>query len=272
MFYLGTHEAHWLWQVPVPLCVAHPRLAGRKRLHPALTEWVLDSGGFMKLKNLGTWDETPAGYVAAVRRYSDEIGRIAFAAPQDWMCEPAVINGGTFGGQRFTGTHLDVAEHQRRTVANYLQLRDIAPDLPFIPVLQGWTREDYLRCADLYDRAGVDLAAAPRVGWGSVCRRQGSAEAEQIARALAPLRLSLHGFGVKKTGLALFGHHRLASCDSLAWSYHARRAGRPLVNGCKHGTCANCRFYALRWRSELLEHLAIAEARGWQPDLFEEVA
>jgi hypothetical protein len=62
-----------------------------------------------------------------------------WAAPQDWMCEPIVINGGTAGGQRFAGTHLSVAEHQRRTVANYAQLRDLAPDLPIIPVVQGWS-------------------------------------------------------------------------------------------------------------------------------------
>jgi hypothetical protein len=41
-------------------------------------------------------------------------------------------------------TGLTVAEHQRRTVANYLQLRALAPEVAFIPVLQGWTTGDYL--------------------------------------------------------------------------------------------------------------------------------
>ena len=31
---------------------------------------------------------------------------------------------------------------------------------PVIPVLQGWTLDDYLACVDLYASAGVDLAAA----------------------------------------------------------------------------------------------------------------
>ena len=45
----------------------------------------------------------------------------------------------------FAGTHLSVAEHQARTVANYLTLRDLAPELPIIPVVQGWTVADYLQ-------------------------------------------------------------------------------------------------------------------------------
>jgi len=56
-------------------------------------------------------------------------------------------------------------------VDNLICLRDLAPDLPIIPVLQGWTVADYLRCADLYDHRGINLAAEPLVGLGSVCRR-----------------------------------------------------------------------------------------------------
>ncbi len=50
------------------------------------------------------------------------------------MCEPQIV----------ARTGLSVREHQERTVANYLTLRSIAPDLPFIPVLQGWRIADYL--------------------------------------------------------------------------------------------------------------------------------
>jgi hypothetical protein len=92
------------------------------------------------------------------------------------MCEPAVISGGRFGGLRFAGTGLSVAEHQARTVANYLQLRTLVPDLPFIPVLQGWDRPTTCGVCELYTAAGVDLTAAPLVGLGSVCRRQSTTE------------------------------------------------------------------------------------------------
>jgi hypothetical protein len=44
------------------------------------------------------------------------------------------------------GTGLTIAEHQRRTTANYVELRG---RWPFIPVLQGSTADDYLRSAEL---------------------------------------------------------------------------------------------------------------------------
>ena len=147
-------------------------------------------------------------------------------------------------------TGLCVPEHQHRTVANYLALRQLAPGLPFIPVVQGWRLADYLACVDLYASAGVDLAALPLVGLGSVCRRQSTAEIAVIVTALAGLGLRLHGFGVKTGGLHLYGH-LLASADSMAWSYAARRA--PALPGCTgHRNCANCLTYATAWRARIL--------------------
>jgi hypothetical protein len=259
VFYLGTHQPHWLWHVDFPLFISHRQLARRsRRLRPATCRWACDSGGFTILRDYGRWTITPAQYVAAVRRYRDETGTLDWAAPQDWMCEPAIIHGGRHGGQHFAGTHLTVAEHLRRTVANYLELRDLAPDLPFIPVVQGWQLDDYLACAGLYSGAGVDLATAPLVGLGSVCRRQSTAEIAVVVTTLATLGLRLHGFGVKTGGLHLYGH-LLASADSMAWSYRARR--QPAQPGCTgHNNCANCLAYATAWRHRLLHPP--------QPDLF----
>ena len=141
-------------------------------------------------------------------------------------------------------TGLSVAEHQHRTVQNYLTLRGLAPAVPFMPVIQGWRLPDYLACADLYASAGVDLAALPRVGLGSVCRRQSTEEIAVIVAALAARGLRLHGFGVKTGGLHLYGH-LLASADSMAWSYAARR--EPPLRGCTgHKNCANCLVYATK--------------------------
>lgn len=61
--------------------------------------------------------------------------------------------------------------------------------------------------------------------------------------------LRLHGFGFKSTGLAKVGG-LLASADSMAWSYAARRSAP--MPGHTHQSCANCLEYALRWRSSLL--------------------
>src|SRR5262245_5712430 len=138
LFLLGTHHPGWLATIGVPLFVSDRRLRRYKRLPRARAPWALDSGGFTELAAHGTWEHgpTPAQYVARVRRYAREVGRLAWAAPQDWMCEPFIL----------AKTGCTVAEHQARTIANYQHLRDLDPKLPFVPVLQGWQVRDYLHC------------------------------------------------------------------------------------------------------------------------------
>lgn len=241
-FYLGTHHEAWLGRLDnVPLFVSHRRLMGRKTLPRAKGGWALDSGAFTELSQYGEWRTTPKEYVTAVRRYRDEVGGMEWAAPQDWMCEPHILakTGGTVRG------------HQVRTVTNYLELRHMAPDLPFVPVLQGWTQDDYMRCVGAYAQAGVDLTDEALVGLGTVCRRQATQEIEDIVVRLAAEGLKLHGFGVKVRGLARYAN-ALASADSLAWSFQARRS--PPLEGCVgHINCANCVKYALQWRDRVVE-------------------
>lgn len=261
-FYLGTHQPGWLATANMPLFVSHRRLAGYKTLPRAAAPWALDSGGFSELQLYGGWRTTPEQYVAAVRRYDTEIGRLEWCAPQDWMCEPIIIAGGQAGPNRFAGTHLSVAEHQARTIANFVQLRDLwwagdadaqafahLPDAcPFVPVLQGFEPDDYRRHADAWHAAGIALEDYPIVGLGSVCRRQATSQIDALIREFTPT-FALHGFGCKTAGLARYGH-RLTSADSLAWSY----AGRREPAGCSdtHKNEANCLRYALAWRQEVL--------------------
>ena len=263
-FYLGTHLPHWLNlpTVRVPLFVSDRRLRRYRTLPHANTVWALDSGGFTELSRYGTWETgpSPATYVAQVRRYRDQIGRLAWAAPQDWMCEPHII----------AKTGLSVADHQDHTVVNYLRLRELAPELPFIPVVQGWSVGDYLRCLDRYTAHGIDLTQAGLVGVGSICRRQSTAIVTEILTALHEAGLTrLHGFGVKTLGLARYAD-LLTSADSMAWSREARN--RPPLPGCRHQTCANCWRYALRWRGTVLDTIDRAtnspalfgpSLRGW---------
>ena len=256
-FLLGTHQPGWLARAGVPLFISDVRLRVYKTLPRATAPWALDSGGFSELQYHGRWTVTPREYVARVRRYRDEIGHLMWAAPQDWMCESAIIHGGAFGPLRFVGTKLSVHEHQRGTVENYLHLRDLAADLNIIPVLQG--DDDgpaYERCADLYAAAGIDLTREPLVGLGSVCRRQATEEAHRIITTMHTRGIrNLHGFGFKTLGLRRCGH-LLTSADSLAWSYDARREQHPLPGCTGHKNCANCLTYALQWRNKLTLGLA----------------
>jgi hypothetical protein len=140
VFYLGAHQPHWLWQTACPLFVSHRQLARRRSLRPASCRWALDSGGFTELSLHGRWVTAAEDNAEAVAGYAERIGGLDFAAPQDWMCESAMI----------TRTGLSIAEHLHRIVYSYLTLRQLAPDLPVIPVVQGWALADYLACVDLY--------------------------------------------------------------------------------------------------------------------------
>lgn len=256
MFYLGAHQPSWLADFDVPLFVSRIRLAGRRTLPRARCDWALDSGGFSELSLRGGWTVSAQQYVAEARRYRDEIGRMTWCAPQDWMCEPMIV----------AKTGLTVAEHQRRTVENYLDLRELAPELPWAPVLQGWLLSDYLDHIEQYARRGVNLAALPLVGLGSVCRRQATALAETLIRQLHAGGLKLHGFGFKTLGLRRVAKF-LASADSMAWSFDARRA-KPIA-GHAHKNCANCPGWALAWRDRLLRGLDELAPRSTQLSLLD---
>jgi hypothetical protein len=194
------------------------------------------------------------------------------------MCEKEIIYGGQYGPLTYAGTRqfIDpdermsyddlVLTHQVATVRNYVQLRDLAPELPIIPVVQGDTPVQYVRCVHLYfDIAGIDLRQVPLVGVGSICRRQDTDAAGDVFRALHAVGLTrLHAYGLKINGLRKHAQW-LVSADSMAWSYGAWKYGeRMLRQGKSHGlmpgcmpspqhkarNCANCLPYALRWRTD----------------------
>lgn len=238
-FFLGVSEPAWLARSTVPLFVSHRRLARRVRMPVATCRWALDSGGFTELNMHGRWVTEPVAYIDACRQYMAEVGRMAWAAPMDWMCEPHMI----------AKTGLSIDRHQALTVENVSLLREHAPDVPYVPVLQGWDIADYVHCIERYGRAGIDLTAEPLVGVGSVCRRQATGEIERIFLELARSGIKCHGFGVKTQGLARYARY-LTSADSLAWSYEARRTG-PLPE-CVHVRCQNCWRYALAWRRRVI--------------------
>ena len=239
LFLLGTHEVSWLGRTDVPLFISHRRLARQRRWPRAIGPWAEDSGGFSELSLFGAWVTTARDYAASVTRHAVEIGGMLWAAIQDWMCEPFMLD----------RTGLSLAEHQARTVNSYLELRELAPAVPWAPVIQGWRRADYHDHVRQYAAAGVDLGAAPVVGVGSICRRQATDEAAEILGSLAALGLRLHAFGLKTLGLRKIGGD-VASADSMAWSLNARK--NPPLPECSHRSCANCLRYALRWRDQVL--------------------
>lgn len=223
-------------------------MVSRKRLPKkprwtAAGPWVLDSGAFSELSLAGAWSISAREYREEITRIVETIGNLEWASCQDWMCEPPIL----------AKTGLSIEEHQLRTTISVLDLRSLGTAAPIIPVVQGWTLTDYIDHVDLYASHGLDLRGEPVVGLGSVCRRQGTQEASEIITTLSRMGLRLHGFGLKILALPKLSGF-LASADSMAWSYEARR--RDPLPGCSgHINCANCRRYAYRWRLRLLRRI-----------------
>lgn len=243
LFYLGTHHPHWLGTAGVPLFVSHGRLRGYKQLPRAIDRWALDSRGFSELTQHGKWTITPGDYISAVRRYIRDIGMMDWAAIQDWMCEPQIRD----------KTGLTVAEHQERTVQSWLTLKLAAPEIPWLPVLQGWTMAEYIDCVEMYDLTGIPWREGV-IGLGSVCRRQSLGWVHGLIRGLQAEGLRIHAFGFKIRGLVESGAF-LESSDSTAWSMNARRNPQDAATpSCRerHKNCANCLPFALAWRERVL--------------------
>ncbi|MFF0448066.1 hypothetical protein ACFYT4_16930 [Streptomyces sp. NPDC004609] len=247
-FWLGAHRPHRLKQTNAPLFISNRQLAPVRTLPRALGPWALDSGGFTEITKYGEWRTTPQQYVRQIRRYRDEVGQLAWASQQDPMCEDEAL--------RMTGLSID--QHQDLTVTNFLSLRWLAPELPIIPVFQGWLRPHYVRCAEKFAAAGVDLTREPLVGVGSICRLPNTFTAGWILQDLHAMGLKLHAFGYKKTGLASSWPY-VASADSMAWS----KAGRYERVCGTHSGEANCLSYAQSWRRDLLHHLVDIRARTY---------
>lgn len=251
-FWLGTHQPDWLRRVAVGLFISRVRLERLRGRYPtAVCDWALDSGAFTEVSRHGRWTVSEQQYGDFVRRCAEEIGRLRWAAPMDWMCEPPILQ----------KTGKTVLEHQSLTIRSFLILRDMDLPVEVVPVLQGWTVGNYLDHVEQYQKAGVDLSRSSVVGVGSICRRQSSTRIAQLLMLLQSEGLRLHGFGVKLQGLALSSPY-LTSADSLAWSFDARRSDPLPGHECAHKNCANCLEWALLWREKAL----LAASRGRLPD------
>jgi hypothetical protein len=156
------------------------------------------------------------------RRYVDGPCPPAAVSVLDGMCEPHMLalTGGT------------VADHIRWTVKSFDAIRAAGisrkgRDDLLLPVLQGWERDDYLRCIDAY---GDRIAPGAWVGIGTMCKRQSRvAVVADILEAIRKARpdIRLHAFGLKLTALKVRAiRDLLFSADSMAWSYSARKQGR----------------------------------------------
>ena len=192
----------------------------RIRRPPAdhISALTIDSGGFTAAKRWGCYPWTREQYVEFIRQEIRDIP-LTFCASMDYACEREV-NRETFATNR---------ERIRQTIENEMQLRALAPDLPWLGVLQGNTLDERLFDVRCRRRLGLIF---PLMGIGSICGRRASEAATVIRsyrRWLPGVRY--HAFGLDCR--TLDGRDDVAaavqSWDSYAWNWPRgdRGASRP---------------------------------------------
>lgn len=220
IFYVGLHHPHDAAHFERAF-ISVNTVRGRKKPVPS-DDWILDSGAFRELEQFGGYRHSPEEYAAEVNRLAAINPGLKVAVSQDWMCEAFMLE----------KTGLTIADHQRLTIERYDALLPLMPPGVYLmPVLQGYSIDDYLRHIDMY---GDRLRPGMYVGVGSVCKRNGDVrQIEAILIAIKRKRpdIRLHGFGLKTTALTSgVVRDRLYSADSMAWSFAARMQGRDANN------------------------------------------
>jgi hypothetical protein len=190
------------------------RLRPRRKF--GVQDWIMDSGAFTEIARHGHYRSSVEDYAKEIARWHGN-GNLLAAVAQDYMCEAFVLE----------KTGFTVEKHQQLTVERYDALAAIPLPVQIMPVLQGYRPEEYVDHIRMY---GDRLKENMWVGVGSVCKRNGNARSiEEVLLSIHHERpdLKLHGFGLKNTALSSGLVRRLlATADSMAWSFHARKNGR----------------------------------------------
>lgn len=216
IFYTGLHQpsdaAHF------PRCCINVNRVRKRLKRVNCPDVIIDSGAFSEISTFGDYRHAPEVYgETLIRLARHNVVSISAAVSQDYMCEPFIL----------AKTGLTIAKHQTLSVMRYERLLACAVGIYIMPVLQGYTPEQYVSHIKEY---GDLLRHRAWVGVGSVCKRQGNPVALlKVLRAIKEERpdLRLHGFGVKTTALTVPQIvNLLYSADSTAWSYRARIEGR----------------------------------------------
>jgi hypothetical protein len=189
-------------------------------------DFALDSAGFVVMQQWG------GAYPWSVSQYVELAGLHSWTwwASMDYCCEPEIAwnEDEVLYRVHRTGDYLYLCREQvhrwRQKGAHWVQHP--------MPVLQGWHPDHYIKSVEITLK---QLPEPPQmVGVGSVCRRplRGPTGLEAVITRLdaeLPAGIQLHLFGVKGSILqAMRDHPRVASMDSLAWDFHARKTAQQL--------------------------------------------
>jgi len=139
----------------------------------------------------------------------------------DYPCEPHIL------------PEMPVIQRIMETIKNTEKLQSLGiPGL--LPVIQGWSVDDYKLCVDLMRRSGV---VKPYMAIGSICRRGSQrnivAIVSELSKVLPDTRL--HAFGAKINSLSYNNGellNYLYSLDTAAWQFKMNVKGLQRPKSC----------------------------------------
>lgn len=187
----------------------------------------LDSGGFSLLNQYGRYPFSIVNFANLVAQMKPH-----FYATMDYPCEPEI--------SRSLGLMTN-KERIEKTVENAMALTEYEDQLSgqMIPVIQGYTLDEYISCLELYAKAKTirDYMAV-----GSMCRRINTAELNELipgiyyaARRFGVKRL--HYFGLKLSldllplARYIYSRDSAVALDSYDKAARALREGRRWPRG-----------------------------------------
>lgn len=193
----------WMPDVPIMIVASSAWDNRQKRLR--LTNLIdhtlfCDSGGFLAARRWGDFPYSEKEYVDWLKTLNP-----TWCATMDYCLEPEL-------------KRQDKERFIQGTVEKAEKLMTGWPYLPWVPVIQGYEVEDYLRCAELYREAGL---IRPYMGIGSLCRRERDIErvVSNIGWALPDTRFHLFGVKLNSLGSPIVRKYA-ASSDSAAWQWY----------------------------------------------------
>ncbi len=177
----------------------------------------VDSGGFQFFTRFNEYPYSPGSYLELIAKDGDIVTHFA---SMDYPCEPELLE----------KRNATIEQNIRRTVELAVEMDEIInrvyPFLKekFVPVIQGWRLDDYMRCIELYEDVGI-TADYNYFGIGSVCRRNSEKEVARIVSAIRKRLggdVKLHAFGTKISNLRVRKFvHSVYSADTSAWNFEA---------------------------------------------------
>ena len=200
---------------------------------------AIDSGGFTAHKRWGKYPWSYEQYIEFIRKMSRDVTLDGHACPpyfcavMDYACEREVNRSAYETNKSKAGRH---ARRIEATIENEIALRQLAPDLPWLGVLQGNTLEE--RAWDITQRQELELILI-EMGIGSICGRS-PRESKEVIRfymqQLPHVRYHAFGLDIRAFDGADDVYWAIASWDSYTWCWgrgmkHMRDPQRQHIEG-----------------------------------------